>query len=99
MRETPVGWHRTYTVEETITFLGTRQVEELSLDNDLGEGFLEGYKVVDFLEEAVYNDITYLIPVITIHSSNAARVEYMEQAVANIHRIREQQLKDTNASR
>jgi len=32
-RNTPEGWVRTYTVEETIEHLKTRAVAELSLDN------------------------------------------------------------------
>jgi hypothetical protein len=90
-RNTPHGWTRTYTVEETITMLESRMVTFLSLDNDLGEGQAEGYKVLDWLEEQVYTDMTFPIPEITIHSSNAARVEYMQRALRSIERIRQQQ--------
>jgi hypothetical protein len=91
-RLTPVGWFRTYTVEQTIEQLETRQVTHLSLDNDLGEGFQEGYKVLDWMEETVYNDITFPIPVVTVHSANASRVQYMQQALRTIERIRQQQI-------
>ena len=91
-RMTPLGWIRTYTVEETIEFLETRAVTHLSLDNDLGEGLQEGYKVLDFLEETVYNDMTFPIPEVTIHSANASRVQYMQQALRTIERIRQQQI-------
>jgi hypothetical protein len=89
LRDTPEGWTRTYTVEETIELLKTRTVSELSLDNDLGEGQPEGYIVADALEEIVYLDETFPIPIITVHSSNAARVEYMQRAIASIKRMRE----------
>lgn len=89
-RQTPEGWHRTYTVKETIECLKTRQVEELSLDNDLGEGQQEGFVCLDWLEEQVYTDLTFPIPEITIHSSNASRVEYMQRALRSIERIRQQ---------
>ena len=92
LRETPIGWHRTYTVEETISLLETRQVTHLSLDNDLGEGLQEGYKVLDWLEETVYNDMTFSIPVVTIHSANATRVEYMKRTLTHIEHIRQQQI-------
>src|SRR5512143_3111473 len=92
LRETPNGWARTYTVEQTIDILRTRTVTHLSLDNDLGEGQAEGYHVLDWLEETVYNDRTFPMPVITIHSSNASRVEYMKRALLNIERIRQQQV-------
>jgi hypothetical protein len=91
-RLTPVGWYRTFTVEQTIEQLETRQVSDLSLDNDLGEEFQEGYKVLDWLEETVYNDHTFPIPKVTIHSANASRVQYMQRALQSIERIRQQQI-------
>jgi hypothetical protein len=91
-RVTPEGWFRTYTVEQTIEQLETRQVTHLSLDNDLGEGLKEGWTVVDWLEETVYNDVSFPIPVVTIHSANASRVQYMKQALLTIERIRQQQI-------
>lgn len=91
-RDTPEGWTRTYTVDETITVLLTRTVTHLSLDNDLGEDQKEGYKVLDWLEETVYNDRTFPLPEVTIHSSNASRVEYMQRALKSIERIRQQQV-------
>jgi hypothetical protein len=91
-RTTPTGWDRTYTVEETIAKLETRQVTDLSLDNDLGEGQQEGYKVLDWLEETVYFDMTFPIPMVTVHSSNASRVEYMHRVLSSIERIRQQQV-------
>jgi hypothetical protein len=53
IRPTPDGWTRTYTVEQTIELLKTGQVEELSLDNDLGSGQPEGFEVMKWLEEQV----------------------------------------------
>ena len=92
LRETPRGWTRTYTVQETKTALLTRTVTHLSLDNDLGEGLEEGYKVLDWLEETIYNDHTFPLPIITVHSANASRVEYMHRAIKSIDRIRQQQV-------
>ena len=91
-RETPDGWTRTYTVEETIKALETRTVTHLSLDNDLGEGQPEGYKVIDWLEETVHGDMHFPMPEVKVHSSNASRVEYMHRALKSIERIRQQQI-------
>lgn len=91
-RLTPEGWQRAYTVEETIEFLKTRKVTFLSLDNDLGEGLREGWQVLDFLEETVYNDHTFPMPEVTIHSANASRVEYMKRTLKSIENIRQQQI-------
>lgn len=92
VRDTPEGWVRTFTVEQTMELLKTRQVVALSLDNDLGEGLKEGYCVIDLLEEMIYNDPTFPIPQMTVHSSNASRMEYMQRAFRNIERIRQLQL-------
>ncbi len=83
-------WTRTYTVAETIELLETGQVEYLSLDNDLGENQLEGFRVLDWLEEQVYLHQTMLIPIITIHSANPVRVAHMQQVIRSIERIKQQ---------
>lgn len=91
-RMTPEGWERSYTVEETIQQLQTRTVTHLSLDNDLGEGLLEGYKALDWLEETIFNDSLFPIPEITIHSSNASRRQSMLLTIESIKRIRQKQI-------
>lgn len=91
-RITPAGWLRTFTVEETIAALMARDVSHLSLDNDLGEGLQEGYKVLDWLEEAVYFDKSFPVPIITIHSANEGRKPYMLAAARKIEHIRQQQI-------
>lgn len=91
-RTTPDGWTRTYTVEQTIEQLQSRKVTHLSLDNDLGEGNQEGYRVLDWLEETVFFDMTFPMPEVQIHSANASRVQYMQRALQAIERIRQQQV-------
>lgn len=90
-RETPPGWTRVYTVAEAIAQLQTRAVTHLSCDNDLGslDSTQEGYRVLDWLEETVFHDRTFPVPEITVHSSNASRVEYMQRAVRSIQRFKE----------
>lgn len=92
IRPTPIGWERSYTVEETIDKLKTRTITYLSLDNDLGEGLLEGYNVLNWLEEVIFNDPTFPIPEITIHSSNESRKHLMLLAIDSIKRIRQRQI-------
>lgn len=86
-RPTPDGWVRTYTVAETIDLLKTRQVTEISLDNDLGDldPYTEGFNVLNWLEESVYEDPSFPIPVISIHSSNAARAQQMRQVIKKLN--------------
>lgn len=91
-RVTPAGWSRTYTVAATIELLETRSVTHLSLDNDLGENQPEGYKVLDWLEETVFNDETFPMPEVYVHSANPIRVEHMRRTLSSIERIRQQQI-------
>lgn len=88
-RKTPDGWHRTYTVEETCELLKSGNVSDLSLDNDLGEGLLEGYKVLDWLEEQVYADPNFPIPQnISIHSANPVAQQRMLMTLRSIDKAR-----------
>jgi hypothetical protein len=93
LREAPDGWTRAHTAEQVIDLLRSKEVsvEALSLDNDLGDGQPEGFTVLDWLEEAVYNDNTFPVPEITIHSCNPVRIKYMQLAVASIVSIRAKQ--------
>ena len=91
-RVTPDGWFRTYTVADTIMYLETRNVTHISLDNDLGEGQPEGFKILDWLEETIYYDPSFPIPEVTIHSANPIRVDHMKRAIQSIERIRQQQI-------
>jgi len=93
-RLTPDGWHRTYTVEETIAILKTRKVTHLSLDNDLGseDPKTEGFNALDFIEETVYFDPTFPVPILTVHSSNEGRAPMMRTVVAKLEAIRINQL-------
>jgi hypothetical protein len=93
-RQTPAGWERTYTVEETKDRLRTRLVTHLSLDNDLGsiDPATEGYNVLNWLEEVINDDMSFPIPVMTVHSSNAARAQSMRQTINRLEFIRQQQI-------
>ncbi len=93
-RETPAGWVRTYTVEQTKDALLTRQVTHLSLDNDLGseDPKTEGFNVLDWLDEQVFNDPTFPIPEMQVHSSNAGRAPSMRRAIERLERIRQQRI-------
>jgi hypothetical protein len=74
------------TAEMAIAMLETKTVEKISVDNDLGDGQTEGYKVVDWIEDAVYHGRIPPIQV-TVHSDNSGRRGYIEQAIKNIDRM------------
>jgi hypothetical protein len=90
-RPTPEGWVRTFTVQETIDLLQKHgdEVTHVSLDNDLGEGQPEGYKVVDWIEWQVAT-AGYRPPAMQIHSANVTRAAMMKAGIWQIMKMMEQ---------
>ena len=88
-RETPAGWKRTYTVEETIDLLKSGRVNVLSLDNDLGEDAQEGYKVLDWMEEEIITKGFRPPEYIKVHSANPVRGIYMRDLIKRIYQLYE----------
>jgi hypothetical protein len=84
-RETPQGYYRTYSVEETIELIKSNngKIYCLSLDNDLGVGIREGREVLNWIEEQAFNNTLLPIPFIIIHSQNSSAVDYMMKARFN----------------
>jgi len=83
-RETPSGWHRVYWPEEAIELLKTGQVEEISLDHDLGDDdHGTGYDVILWIEEAVVAR-GFKPPKIAVHSANSSARVKMELGIKSI---------------
>lgn len=58
------------------------EVEILSLDNDLGEDQVEGYKILDWLEEKKFFVPDFIFPhKIQVHSANPVARRRMEQVI------------------
>ena len=93
-RATPEGWFRVYTIDQAKFWLGSRRVTYLSVDNDLGDldPKTEGFNVLNWLEEKVYFDKSFPIPIISVHSANAGRTPAMRQTAAKLEMIRQQQI-------
>lgn len=85
-RVSPEGWVRVFWPEEAIKYLETGQVEEISLDHDLGDDeHGTGYDVVLWIEEAVFTQ-GFIPPKIKVHSANSSAREKMELGIRNIER-------------
>lgn len=95
-RETPEGFHRTYTVEETIEFIKANNghIHTISLDNDLGSGYKEGREVLNWLEEQAFNGTILPIKYIIIHTGNSYAMQQMMQARYNCFRYWKKKLLD-----
>lgn len=79
IRDTPDGFIRTYTVDETINIIKdyNGEIEVLSLDNDLGENLREGKHVLKWIEEQAFLNELKPIPHLIIHSCNPVAVDDM----------------------
>lgn len=83
-RQTPIGWHRVYWPEEAIELLKTGEVEEISLDHDLGDDeHGTGYDVVLWIEEAVITQ-GFVPPKMSVHSANSSARDKMELGIKSI---------------
>jgi len=83
-RDTPEGWRRVYWPDEAIELLKTGEVEEISLDHDLGDDERgTGYDVVLWIEEAVFTT-DFVPPKIRVHSANSSARDKMERGIRAI---------------
>lgn len=86
-RTTPEGWVRAYWPDEAIALLETGQVEELSLDHDLGDDERgTGYDVVLWVEEAVARR-GFSPPRMSVHSANSSARQKMESGIRSIEAL------------
>lgn len=85
-RPAPEGWTLVKTAKEAIALLEAGQVEEISLDHDLGDVEEDtGYDVLVWIEEGVeWRD--FVPPSMKVHSANPPAAERMEQAIRAIER-------------
>jgi hypothetical protein len=90
-RAAPDGWVHVRTPEEAIGLLRGGEVEELSLDHDLGldVGARErtGYDVLLWLEAEVAAGRARPPAAMSVHSGNVGTVGRMEQAIESIRRL------------
>lgn len=88
VRPTPAGYVRTYTVQETIKLIeeNNGEIEDISLDNDLGIGHDDGYEVLKWIEEEAFHGRLKPIEHIYIHTSNPAAQDKMMQARYNTYK-------------
>lgn len=86
-RPTPEGWVRVYWPDDAIRLLETGNVEEISLDHDLGDDERgTGYDVILWIEEAVALR-GFRPPIITVHSANSSAAAKMRAGVDSIARL------------
>lgn len=95
-RTPPEGWILVRWPEEAIALLKTGKVEALSLDHDLGDvgDKRNGYRVLQWLEEAVFTEGFTPPPHIAVHSANSSARQKMLLAIDSIRRMREEEFRE-----
>lgn len=84
-RPEPKDWKRVYWPSEAIELLRTGTVSEISLDHDLGADEIgTGYDVLLWIEEQVYTNPGFVLPIVHIHTANPAARSRMERALFQI---------------
>lgn len=92
VRPPPPGWTLVRWPDEAITLLATGQVDELSLDHDLGDDARgTGYDVLLWIEDRVALHGFRPPRVMRVHSSNSSARIKMNLAIETIYRIVQQQ--------
>lgn len=88
IRDAPAGWVRCYWPDEVIAFLQEGDVDEISLDHDLGDepaSYMEpertGMMVLHALEKMQFDNPDLVLPAIHIHSQNPVAAKRMKEVV------------------
>lgn len=86
-RPCPAGYTLVRWPEEAISLLKAEEVEEISLDHDLGDDDRgTGYDVVLWIEEAVATQ-GFIPPKMNVHSANSSARQKMEAGIKAIERM------------
>lgn len=83
LRKPPDGWLHVLTAGYCILLLNSQDVDEISLDHDLGLEDETGYDVLLWIEEQVITK-GYIPPKIKIHTANISARHKMELALGSI---------------
>lgn len=86
-RQTPEGWVRVYWPTEAIELLELNEVETISLDHDLGDDDRgTGYDVLVYIEERSFNEPTYKVPNLLLHTMNPVARAKMQRTIDSINK-------------
>lgn len=88
-RSTPDGYVRAFWPKQVFEFLENCKISELSLDHDLGDDEIgTGNDVVCYVEEKVYFNRDYHLPVIKVHSDNSSAKDKMYRGIKHIENLK-----------
>lgn len=89
IRIEPEGWVRAYTAKEAIAFLDTGDVEEISLDHDLGPALAgTGYDVANYIEYLSRTGEGKKVPkIVKVHTANPVAATRMLSCLQQVNEI------------
>lgn len=96
VREAPDGWVLAKTVNDVFHYLENNNVEEISLDFDLGENTLTGNCVLNYLERLIRKGELKNIPIIHIHSMNPVGRKIIQDKLKEIKKYLEGDIDERN---
>ena len=87
-RKTPIGWVGVKTPKQAIDMLKKHDVDEISLDHDLGDDkkIGTGNDVLLWIEKQVFTNDKFKCPKIKIHTANPSARKKMELGLRSIQR-------------
>jgi len=89
----PDGWLWVKKTVLCMMWICSGNVTDISLDNDLGEGELEGYEILNWLEKILLEEdrakqIKGEIPTIHIHTQNPVAAQKMKLIARRIEKLK-----------
>jgi hypothetical protein len=85
VRECPAGWTLARTHDAALEALASRTVSHVSFDHDLGEE-RDGHDIATWLEETIYYDESFPVPVMSVHSDNGPGIAELRRCIEAIER-------------
>jgi hypothetical protein len=79
IRNTPNGFNRAYSVNQAIAMMTANNVQEISLDHDMGDFANDGGDVIKLVYWMIQNSI--FPPVVHFHTSNPVGLNNMKSAL------------------
>ena len=97
IRPAPKGWALCRWPEEVIELIEQGEVEEISLDHDLGDSCVGGYgvsertgmDVLTWLKNKILENKNFVIPRVNIHTGNIIAEKRMYSLLKDIQKIKE----------
>lgn len=92
------SWYHITTGEDCVHFIkwaGLENIAAISFDNDLGEGVMEGYQVLNTVEHlvavrAISSSPLNSVPTLSVHSANPVARARMEMIIERIRKMIEE---------